>query len=378
MTVLEKRHIAARDGDECARVLTLDRVKHKSMFTKPGDAEDGSQDIVLKPSQVRAKALVFADYRLGQVSDTSDFRMPDISGHMPYVEWKPTNVFHLCSLDDANVVLFFDEFGQAMPQVQSASFQIILDRELGDVAFGDNTVLIAATNRVEDRANVFDMPVPLRRRFVNYTLRSPTAEEWVSWAAFKGVDNRVVSFIQNFPDKLSDKLENVVKLKDQGFACPATWHAVSDLTRDIKPKADEGEDAYKRRLTEVGILASGVVGEAHGTAFKGHVATAMTIDYDKLFAEPSIIDGWGSDLKWTVICGFAETYRSDKAKLDKMLGVVARLPEDMVALFGKMLIGVEGGRKNVNKFQARLLKCKNTDVLSKLTKYFCAWQQPND
>lgn len=260
-----------------------------------------------------------------------------------------------------------------MPQVQSASFQIILDRELGDVAFGENTTLVAATNRVEDRANVFEMPVPLRRRFVNYTLRPPTADEWVSWAAFKGIDNRVVSFIQNFPDKLSDKLENVVKLKDQGFACPATWHAVSDLTRDIKPRPDAGEEAYKDALKSVFILASGVVGEAHGNAFRGHVATAMTIDYDKLFAEPSIIDGWSSDLKWTVICGFAETYRSDKGKLDKMLGVVERLPEDMIALFAKMLIGIEGGRKNVNKFQGRLLKCKNQDVINKLTKYFSAW-----
>lgn len=377
MTLLEKRYIAAKDSSDTVKALTPDMVRHKNVFVREGEAEDGSDDRMRLPSEVRAKALVFIDYRLGQVSDTSDFRMPDIAGKQAYVEWKPVNAFHFCSLDDANVVLFFDEFGQAIPQVQSASFQIVLDREVGDIAFGDNVFLVGATNRAEDRANVFEMPVPLRRRFVNYTLRAPSADEWVSWAAENGLDSRVVSFVQNFPDKLSDKLENVVKLKDQGFACPATWHSVSDLCGGIKPRAEDGEAAYNARLNEIRVLASGVIGQAHGELFVGHVKTAATIDYAKLFANPEMIDGWGTDLKWTVICGFAETYRHDKNKLDAMLGVVERLPEDMVALFGRMLVGVEGGRRNVNKFQQRLMKCNNKSVLNKLVRYFSAWASDN-
>lgn len=306
MTVLEKRHIAARDGDDAAGVLTCENVRHRSSFIEPGEAEDGSQDVVLKPSQVRARTMVFADYRLGQVSDTSEFRMPDISGKQSYVEWKPTNIFYLCSLEDAYVVLFMDEFGQAMPQIQSASFQIVLDREIGDVSFGPHTTLCAASNRVEDRANVFEMPVPLRRRFVNYTLRPSSGDEWVAWASESGLDGRVVSFIQNFPDKLRDKMDIVQKLRHQGFACPATWHAVSDLVRGMTPKASEGDVAYNRKLNEIRVLASGAVGQAHGEVFTAHVKTAATIDYESLFVNPAQMDGWGVDLKWTVICGLVE------------------------------------------------------------------------
>lgn len=56
-----------------------------------------------------------------------------------------------------------------------------------------------------------------------------------------------------------------------------------------------------------------------------------------------------------------------------MLGVVGRLPDDMCALFGRMLMGVEGGRRNVNKFLPRLLKCQNKEALGKLTRFFNAW-----
>ena len=72
--------------------------------------------------------FIFFDIRAAGL-DPSDIKgLPKLSG--TYVEWVPDIVFKIASRKDFHGMIFFDEVNQAVPAVQSALYQVILDKYL--------------------------------------------------------------------------------------------------------------------------------------------------------------------------------------------------------------------------------------------------------
>jgi hypothetical protein len=79
--------------------------------------------------------------------------------------------------------------------MQAALFQLVLERRLGDYVLPDGWTIIAAGNRVGDRAAAQRMPTALRNRFAHIYV-VPDVDAWVNWANANNVAPEMVAFVR--------------------------------------------------------------------------------------------------------------------------------------------------------------------------------------
>jgi hypothetical protein len=118
--------------------------------------------------------------------------------------------------------LFLDELPACAPDVQKAFYSLLLERRLGEHALPAGTWVVAAGNRMQDRALVRSMSSALVNRVTILHLRVDV-DEWQAWAARNGVRADVRSFIHYMPDALARPVPG-----DPGpFSTPRAWAALS-------------------------------------------------------------------------------------------------------------------------------------------------------
>ena len=76
--------------------------------------------------------------------------------------------------------LFLDELPACAPDVQKALYSLLLERRLGEHALPKGTWVVAAGNRVQDRALVRSMSSALVNRVTIINLRVDAAD-WIAW-----------------------------------------------------------------------------------------------------------------------------------------------------------------------------------------------------
>ena len=185
--------------------------------------------------------LPFIDVRLSTMSEGDVGGYPDIEG------MKDTGVMTFCMpswfvrATKEPVVLMLDEMNRALPGVQQAAFQLVLDRELGNDKDGNpyrlhpETRIFAAVNAGAEY-DVNDMDPALLRRFWTIDLE-PTHADWIDWAEGK-VDDVIIDFIRQNPAHLRVDVSTV----EPGTVCPnpASWHRLADSLAHMgwAPKED--------------------------------------------------------------------------------------------------------------------------------------------
>ena len=92
-------------------------------------------------------------------------------------------------------ILFIDEINTGSPQMMAVMFGLILDRRVGEYELPKGWVIVAAGNRVGDRAAAQRMPTALRNRFAHLFV-APDVNAWCDWANANGVAPEVVAFIR--------------------------------------------------------------------------------------------------------------------------------------------------------------------------------------
>lgn len=90
---------------------------------------------------------------------------------------------------------FCDEFNQASPQMQSVMAGLILYGVVGDYHLPKGWRVVAAGNRVSDRAAAQRMPTHMRGRFAHINVM-PDVNAWAKWATANGVAPEMVAFIR--------------------------------------------------------------------------------------------------------------------------------------------------------------------------------------
>ena len=106
------------------------------------------------------KHFLVIDVRLSQC-DPSDLRgIPYRNEAGDTTIWLPPSTFPRQGFG----IILFDEMNLAPPLVQASAYQFILDRKLGEYRMPDGYGVLAAGNRLEDRANFINMngslPIP--------------------------------------------------------------------------------------------------------------------------------------------------------------------------------------------------------------------------
>ena len=140
-----------------------------------------------------------------------------IDGVMHYAipHWFPTQ---------EKTVLFVDEIAQASLAVQNVALQLILDRCIGAHHLPDDCIIIAASNRPEDRAGASALTTALRSRFTAVVTLHPEKDEVVEYAKANDWNPLVIAWIQS---QLTEVLDFDPR-QHGGFRSPRTLEYSSD------------------------------------------------------------------------------------------------------------------------------------------------------
>ena len=118
--------------------------------------------------------------------------------------------------------LFLDELPACSPDIQKAFYSLLLERRLGEHALPKGTWVVAAGNRMQDRALVRAMSSALVNRVTILHLRVD-AEEWLAWAQKNAIREDVRAFISYMPDALM----RPVPSEPVPFSTPRAWALLS-------------------------------------------------------------------------------------------------------------------------------------------------------
>ena len=237
----------------------------------------GKSDLVANITQELGGFMI--DLRLGQMEPTDIRGIPYYNKDLGKMDWAPPIDLPDQALADQYplIVLFMDELNSAPPAVQSAAYQLILNRRVGKYVLPDNVVMIAAGNRESDKGVTYRMPTPLANRFIHQELKVDYAS-WLDWAAENKIHKDVVGYISFAKQDLYDFDS---KSASRAFATPRSWTFVSEILQDDAIEDDTATN-----------LISGTIGEGLAVKFMAHrrIASKMPKPEDILSGKVTKLD----------------------------------------------------------------------------------------
>jgi len=178
--------------------------------------------------------------------------------------------------DEASrALVFFDEMSAAPPSVQAATYQIILNRRIGNYELPQDVVIVAAGNRVKDKGVAYNMPMPLANRFTHLTLEVD-AEDWHEWATLNRVHKDVVGYIKFQPGDLNNFNPSV---DGYAFATPRSWYFTSELLQETDDTGAMVDTALPADV--LGDMIKGTIGEGIGIKFLSYRKQAVNLPHAK-------------------------------------------------------------------------------------------------
>ena len=223
--------------------------------------------------------------------------------------------------DPGRWLINLEELPSAVPMVQAALYQLVLDRKVGEYELPEGASLIACGNRETDRGVVHRMPTPLASRFVHLEILVD-ADDWLAWGAANGIAPEVLFFVSMRPELLH---AFDPKSKEAAFCCPRTWEMVSTI---VSRRA--GLDAGVERA-----LFRGTVGEAAAVEFSAFLRVWRELPHPK-----AVLDDPGNAAvpenasALIALCG--SLYRmADDVTLDAVVTYAQRLRREI----GEFLVG---------------------------------------
>ena len=260
-----------------ARRSLLKAFKHQRPLFLWGPPGIGKSELVADITEELGGYMI--DLRLGQMEPTDIRGIPFYnkdSGKMDWAEPVDLPSEELASQYPV-VVLFLDEMNSAAPSVQSAAYQLILNRRVGKYVLPKNVVMVAAGNRESDKGVTYRMPTPLANRFIHQEMKVDFTS-WQEWAVNHKIHKDVVGYIGFAKNDLYDF---DAKSASRAFATPRSWSFVSQILDD----EDSDDD------TTMNLIA-GTVGEGLAVKFMAHrkVASRMPKPEEILSGKVTTLD----------------------------------------------------------------------------------------
>jgi SpoVK/Ycf46/Vps4 family AAA+-type ATPase len=291
---------------------------------------------VLTHEVAKELEIQLIDVRLSQM-DAVDLRgLPITYGEK---EKRTTWVFpdFLPSNENSAGILFLDELNLALPSVQHAAYQLILDRKLGNYNLPSKWICVAAGNRAEDKANIFELPAPLNNRFAQHIdLDIPEIKAWNEWATQNKIDVRIITFL-NFKPSLLHKFD--AKMKENAWASPRTWEFCSKMI--------SGEKSAER----IKNFSMGAVGEGAGRELNAFIKLFDSYDVQEILEKPEKTKlPTEVDKLWSFV-GAVGNYTNEHQKYrQNCLKIVLRLEPEYAILLLKIIFDKTKSADAFDKF----------------------------
>tara|TARA_R110002020_G_scaffold43048_1_gene125495 strand:+ start:5086 stop:6177 length:1092 start_codon:yes stop_codon:yes gene_type:complete len=235
----------------------------------------GVRWVTKRLSELTGNTWKLLDVRLVQ------FDAVDLRG-VPYVSkgetfWALSSWLPNVERDGEFGILFLDELFLAIPSVQAAALQLILDRRLGDYVLPDGWYVVSASNRPEDRAGVMAQNSALCNRF-QHREAILSVDAWIEWAIEKGLRPEVIAFQRFLGHEVLHEHTDGIPKGTVCYASPRTWHWVSNLL-------DENQSAENERVSIEGLVGKGPA--AQFTGFINIWRKIGDIDLQEIIDDPS-------------------------------------------------------------------------------------------
>lgn len=171
----------------------------------------------------------------------------------------------------ARAIVALEEFNSANQTIQAASYQLILNRRVGNYLVPQGCHLVAMGNRETDKAIAYRISTALSNRFSHVEMEQ-NHPEWMRWATNVGaIHPDVTSFIGIWEDYLFQfNPEDASK----AFPTPRTWEFVSDYMKDEDELIRSGDETPGKVLSS---LIAGTVGVLAATMFLAHRRQVMEL-----------------------------------------------------------------------------------------------------
>jgi len=138
-----------------------------------------------------------------QLSDGSVW-MPDLDRENGVSRELPNERFGVSKTNQLGVngakpvLIFLDEIAKAPAYIKNVLAPIIYDRRVGNYHLPEGSVVFCATNLSSEGLGD-SIQAHLRNRLVFVKMRKPNAQEWVSWATERGVNEKVIAYVHMHP-----------------------------------------------------------------------------------------------------------------------------------------------------------------------------------
>ena len=274
------------------------------------------------PKQVsEAKAIGWLDTRASQ-HDPTDFRgIPAIIDGKAI--WLPPQDIPFDFHDNIpeRGIWLLDEVTSAPPLVQAVLYQAILDHQVGEHRLKPDWYIIAAGNRIEDRAVTYRMSTALSNRFVHINFEV-SLDDWIEWATWDKINPNIIAFMRFKPDVL---FAFNPESSEKAFPTPRTWEFASKMIQVTPSKL----------LPEM----------LEGTVGKG--ATAEFMAFLKVQTElPDLKTIYGGDnfwpkrmdLKYALVAALATRSKGVK-EFERMVTYSDNIDTEFAILLLSMLVG---------------------------------------
>jgi hypothetical protein len=247
-----------------------------------------------------------------------------------------------------NGVLFLDELPQASSSMQSALFQLVLDRKIGEYILPEGWVVIAAGNRQEDRSGANRVAAALLNRFAVHMDMDVSVEDWSNWAVGAGIAPEVRAFI-NFRPTLLFQFD--AASNPRAFATPRSWEKASKIFR-VTPQ---------RLLQRV---LSGCVGEGPSAEFCAFLTMYQQLpDVDAVLANPTTHPlPKEPAVLFALIGALTEKCRNDKSLTPAYSKVGQRMPNEFGVLSLRDVLSIDRGLIINKDVQAWIAKSRSSGL----------------
>jgi MoxR-like ATPase len=275
------------------------------------------------------KKHLWVDMRMADKQATDLLGMPDFTKSR-FVEWKPRLLFAVLSDPRCEATLFFDEFNLASRQTQSASYQTILDRAVGDVTLSKGVFVVAAGNTLDDNRNIIETAPPLNNRFYHVTLSVPNADEWIKYNMDSEFpEPRIWGLLKAKEDLIHNYRANQT---EEAFSTPRRLQFLSEDMKGL-------DETKKDDLKMIETMATSGCGEIFCKLFSAYLVSTRKINMDKILDDPASVKQYLTepDLKYSIVTTLVYKCKNDKSIVPKALEVSTYFSEEDTVYFIRSL-----------------------------------------
>lgn len=252
----------------------------------------------------------FIDFRATLVDPVDLHGLPTVDHAKMVARWVPMGLLPNAD-DQSEGVLFIDEITNCDRALQGALYGLALHpHRIGDYTLPKGWKIIAAGNRVEDRAAAGRMSSALANRFVQMTLE-PTVDDFIEYAMGNNIAAELIAFFRFRPALLND-----FDPARQINATPRSWEMVSKIVSQKLPQDVEGR------------LICGAVGNGPGGEFSAFLKVWRDLpDPDTVLMNPTgaaVPDS--SAARWAIAGAVAQRVR--ETTMDAFVTYIDRLPAE--------------------------------------------------